>query len=78
MGDAAPMSNERQIVLRVPAEIPARAESLAERMKALPALAGMRVTPSSVLRQALLRGLESLEAEAPSAQGAARKSRKKR
>lgn len=63
MFDTQEMANEKQIVVRVPAEVPDRAKALADRMRDLPALAGLRVTASSVLRQAVLRGLDALEAE---------------
>lgn len=53
--------NDRQIVLRVPEDTMDRAEKLARSLAKQPEYAGMRMTPSAVLRLALLRGLEQLE-----------------
>lgn len=55
--------NERQIVIRGTTEMFERAERLAAYLSTLPAYEGLRVTASSVLRQALGRGLADLERE---------------
>lgn len=59
----ATMDNEEQIALRLPADALERAEALVPKLAKLPALAAVRVTRSAVLRMAILRGLDALEAE---------------
>mgnify|MGYP001273945540 CR=1 FL=1 len=57
------MPNETQVALRLPADAVRRAAALAEKMARAPELRAWRLTRSAVLRLALLRGIESLEAE---------------
>lgn len=54
-------ANDRQIILRVPAQVWKRAVRLARALQDRPEYAGMRVTTSAALRIALLAGLEVLE-----------------
>jgi hypothetical protein len=58
------MVNDRQVVVRVPADTVDRAERVASILTRRPEYAGMRVTWTTVLRLAMLRGLDGLEAEA--------------
>jgi hypothetical protein len=55
--------SDRQIVLRIPMEAWTRAEKLAKQMAQRPEYIGMRVTPSTALRFAMLRGLDVMERE---------------
>lgn len=57
------MGNDVQIPIRLPAAIVDRAEVLVRKMAADPKRLGWRVSRSSVLREALIRGLELLEEE---------------
>jgi hypothetical protein len=56
------MTNDRQVVIRVPANTVSRAKALVRPLAQ--EHAGLRVAWSTVLRMALLRGLEDMEAEA--------------
>ncbi len=56
-------TRDRQIALRVTAETVKRAERLAPLMQKHPNWASFRMTPSAVMRDALLRGLDVLESE---------------
>lgn len=61
----APMPPRPDHVCRVPADLWTRADRLCPSLATAPALrAWGRVTPSAVVRLALLRGLEALEADA--------------
>lgn len=57
------MGNDVQIPIRLPAEVVERAETLVPKMERDPKRLGWRVSRSSVLREALIRGLDLLEAE---------------
>lgn len=57
------MGNDVQIPVRLPTEIVERAEALVPKMERDPKRLGWRVSRSSVLREALIRGLEVLEGE---------------
>ena len=57
------MVNDRQVVVRVPAGTVDRAERVASVLARRPQYAGMRMTWTTVLRLAMLRGLEGLEVE---------------
>lgn len=57
------MANDRQVVLRVPADSVDRAERLRKKLAARPEYAGIRLAWTTVLRVALLRGLDALEVE---------------
>jgi len=65
-------TNEEQVVVRVPAGTTKRAEALAGPLAADPTREGLRVTRSTVLRIAIIRGLKSLEAEYPASKGGKR------
>ena len=56
-------TQDRQIALRVTAETVKRAERLAPLMQERPEWAPFRMTPSAVMRVALLKGLDVVEAE---------------
>jgi len=56
--------NDRQVVVRVPASTVNRAERVASTLARRPGYAGMRLTWTTILRLAMLRGLDGLEAEA--------------
>lgn len=60
------MTNEQQISIRVPSELLERADRLIGRLGKRAELRawGGRTTRSNVLRLALLRGLDALEADA--------------
>jgi hypothetical protein len=55
--------NDRQVVLRVPAEIWTRAVKLAKLLARRPEYVGMRVTASTAIRFAILKGLDAMESE---------------
>ena len=55
--------NEIQIAIRVPGDVQERADALCERLRDHPDFRLWRVTRSAVLRLALIKGLEALEAE---------------
>ena len=55
------MTNEKQVAVRIPESWWEKAEALAEAVNADPAQLG-RVTPTGVLREAIRRGLDVLEA----------------
>lgn len=57
------MGNDVQIPIRLPAEVVERAETLVPKMERDPKRLGWRVSRSSVLREALIRGLQALEDE---------------
>jgi hypothetical protein len=57
------MANDTQVAIRVPGAAVARAGKLAKALAGEPAYAAWRMTPSAVMRLALLRGLDVLEAE---------------
>jgi hypothetical protein len=57
------VANDRQVVLRVPTDSVDRAERLRKKLAERPEYAGVRLTWTTVLRLALLRGLDVLEAE---------------
>ena len=56
-------TQDRQIALRVPADTFKRAERLAPRMQKRPEWEPFRMSASAVMRVALLKGLDALEAE---------------
>jgi hypothetical protein len=58
-----PNRQDRQIALRLAAETIERAERLAPVMQKRPEWEPFRMTASAVMRVALLRGLDQLEAE---------------
>ena len=58
------MANDTQVAIRLPREAVSRARRLAKPLAGLSAYAAWRMTPSAVMRLALLRGLDLLEAEA--------------
>jgi predicted DNA-binding protein len=55
--------NEEQVSIRLPAELLGRLEKLARRLAADPLRGALGVTRAAVLRLALTRGIEILEAE---------------
>ena len=57
------MSNEKQVSLRLPVDVLDRAEGLVDRLASLPAFRAFRVERATVLRLAVLRGLDELERE---------------
>lgn len=57
------MSNDQQIPIRLPTEIVERIDALVPLLASDPKLGAWRITRSAVMRQALLRGLEALEAD---------------
>ena len=54
-----------QVAIRVEADLLARAAALAERMAQTPDLRAFRVSRASVLRLAMIRGLDALEKDYP-------------
>ena len=54
-----------QVAIRVEADLLARATALAERMAQAPDLRAFRVSRASVLRLAMLRGLDALDVDYP-------------
>jgi hypothetical protein len=58
------MANDKQVAIRIPNTAVTRAGRLAKALAVQPAYAAWRMTPSAVMRLALLRGLDLLEAEA--------------
>ena len=58
------MENNTQVAIRLPRAVVSRASRLGKVLSGLPAYAGWRMTPSGVMRLALLRGLDVLETEA--------------
>ena len=56
-------TQDRQVALRVTAETVKRAERLAPQMQKRPEWEPFRMTASTVMRVALLKGLDVLEAE---------------
>jgi predicted DNA-binding protein len=61
------MANDTQVAIRLPREAVARAGRLSKRLAGLPAYAAWRLTPAGVMRLAMLKGLDALEAEAAEA-----------
>ena len=61
------MANDTQVAIRLPRDAVTRAGKLAKALAGRPAFAAWRMTPSAVLRLAILRGLDQLEAEAKKA-----------
>lgn len=61
--DALAMAHEKQLSIRLPAETVDRADALVPVIADLPALAAFRVERASVLRLAIVRGLQALEQE---------------
>lgn len=59
------MANEVQVSIRLPADVPKRAEELARRLAERPEYRAFRMTRAAVLRIALLQGLEQLEKQNP-------------
>jgi len=57
------MENGTQVAIRLPREAVARADRLVKVLSGRPAFAAWRMTTSAVMRLALLRGLDLLEAE---------------
>ena len=55
--------NDAAIQLRLPSEVLERADELMGPMSRVPLLAAVRLSRSAVLRMALMRGLDALEAE---------------
>lgn len=55
------MANEKQVAVRIPESWWAKAEALADAVNADPAQLG-HVTPTGVLREAIRRGLDVIEA----------------
>ena len=60
----SPMVNDTQVAIRLSRAVVARVARLTKLLEARPAYAAWRVTPSSVMRHALIRGLDVIEAEA--------------
>jgi hypothetical protein len=58
------MTNDMQVAIRLPGEAVSRAGRLSKILAGRPAYAAWRMTPSAVMRLALLKGLDLLEAEA--------------
>jgi hypothetical protein len=58
------MANDRQVVIRVPADTVSRARRVASALAGRPEYAGVRMAWTTVLRLALLRGLSALEVQA--------------
>ncbi len=62
MGEAAAaMPHEVQVSVRLPADVPERAERLAEQLAGLPEFRPFRMTRAAVLRMAMLEGLRAME-----------------
>jgi hypothetical protein len=59
----SPKTHDKQIALRVTAETVERAAGLAPLMQKRPEWEPFRMTASTVMRVALLRGLDALEAD---------------
>jgi len=57
------VSNDAQVAIRLPEDFLERADKLVARMEKDPALSAWRVSRSAVLRQAVQKGLEALEAQ---------------
>jgi hypothetical protein len=57
------MSNDEQVAIRLSTALLSRSEKLAQRLATDPSHSAYRVSRSAVLRMALVRGLEVLEAE---------------
>lgn len=63
MGDAAlDMTNDEQVTVRVPGGTWDRAETIAAALADRPEFRAMRLSRSTILRMALLEGLDALEA----------------
>jgi hypothetical protein len=63
MGEpAATMPHEIQVSVRLPGDVPDRAEALAEAIANLPEFRAFRITRAAVLRMAMLEGLQAMEA----------------
>ena len=58
------MANDTQVAIRLSRDVVSRVARLTKTLRSRPVYAVGRVTPSSVMRHALIRGLEVLEAEA--------------
>jgi hypothetical protein len=58
------MTNDKQVAIRLPKDTVARAARLARRLKDRPEYQPFRLSTSSVLRLAILKGLAALEQEA--------------
>ena len=58
------MANDTQVAIRLPRDAVFRAARLAKRLAGRPPYEAWRMTPSAVMRMALLKGLDVLEAEA--------------
>jgi predicted DNA-binding protein len=58
------MVHDTQVAIRLPREVVERARKLSKALAGRPDFAAWRMTPSAVMRLALLRGLDTLEAEA--------------
>lgn len=56
-------ANEEQVSIRLPPALLERADKLTRKLSADPAHAAFRVTRAAVLRLALIRGIEALEAD---------------
>lgn len=76
--DALAMAHEKQLSIRLPAETVDRADALVPVIADLPALAAFRVERASVLRLAIVRGLQALEQEHGVTPPPARKPARKR
>ena len=61
--DSPDVANERQVSIRLPSDVVDRAEALVPALSRLPAHAAFRVERATVLKLALMRGLELLERE---------------
>ena len=73
MGDEAPeastVDDETLTSLRLPRSLLDRADALIALLKKRPEFAVQRITRSTVLRLALMRGLDALEADHPKSSG---------
>jgi hypothetical protein len=57
------MANDMQVAIRIPRAAASRAARMSKVLAGRPDYAAFRMTPSAVMRLALLRGLDLLEAE---------------
>lgn len=66
-------TNDAQIMLRIPTAAVERADRLVEQLRARAEYQAFNLTRSAVLRLAVLRGLDALEAEQSAGPGKRRK-----
>ena len=75
--DMARSKPMRQVGMRIPVTIMEKAKELAERMESVEAFGGMVISTSSVLRMAMQKGIEVLDAEFPAAKSKVKRKKKK-